>query len=67
MKLYVDGELVGSNPFTGSLATRKIPGRNFLGRSTNSEGGNPGYLFGQMDEVRVWNVERTAEQSARTF
>jgi hypothetical protein len=67
MKLYVDGVLADSKPFTGSFASHRLIGRNLLGRSSNGEDGNPGFLFGQMDEVRVWNVERTAEQIRETI
>jgi signal transduction histidine kinase/CheY-like chemotaxis protein/ligand-binding sensor domain-containing protein len=66
-KMYVDGVLADSRPFTGSFASHRITGRNFLGRSTNNDDYFPGYLSGQLDEVRAWNVERTEEQIRETI
>lgn len=60
-RLYVDGMLADSKPYAGSFAAHRITGKNFLGRSTNSDD-DPNFLSGQVDEVRVWNVERTMEQ-----
>ena len=62
IKLYVDGVLVDSKSLAGSFAGHRVTGRYLLGRSTNKDGGDPNYLSGQLDEVRVWNVERTADQ-----
>ena len=58
-KLYFNGTLVGTNPYTGSLSALK--GRhNYFGKS-NYRDEDPTFR-GAMDEVRVWDHERTAEQ-----
>ncbi len=59
MKLYFNGLLVGASPYDGSLSTLGNKHRSYLGRSN---WGTPEYFQGQMDEVRVWVVERTPEQ-----
>jgi signal transduction histidine kinase/CheY-like chemotaxis protein/ligand-binding sensor domain-containing protein/protocatechuate 3,4-dioxygenase beta subunit len=64
-KLYLNGEVVGTHTFATNfpvvLTTNNF---NFLGACTaKATGENPAPdLHGAMDEVRVWNVERTAEQ-----
>src|SRR6266436_139388 len=64
MKLYLDGELRGTNGYRGSIASIKSGKTNYLGRS-NWAAGQPGDDFqGLMDEVRVWKVERTPQQIA---
>ena len=57
VKIYINGVLENSNPVTGSIRTSSLP--LFLGKApwTNYNNYN-----GMMDEVRVWNVARTAEQ-----
>ncbi|MBM3840643.1 MAG: LamG domain-containing protein [Verrucomicrobia bacterium] len=59
MKLFCDGVLVGTNEFTGSF--NSINGQpNWLGRA--SEDGEGRRFDGQLDEVRVWNRERTERE-----
>ena len=59
MKLYLNGVLLGHFDFDGSF-DRMVPSpTNYLGRSS-WEQDSP--FRGQMDEVRVWSVERTAEE-----
>ncbi|MCD6018063.1 MAG: hypothetical protein K0S53_1184 [Bacteroidetes bacterium] len=53
VKAYVDGNLEWT--FTTALTT--IGNNNYLGRSNHT--GFEQYFVGTMDEVRVWNVERT--------
>jgi 6-phosphogluconolactonase (cycloisomerase 2 family) len=57
VKIYINGELEGSNPVTGSIRTSDLP--LYLGKApwTNFNNYN-----GMIDEVRVWNVARTAAQ-----
>jgi signal transduction histidine kinase/CheY-like chemotaxis protein/ligand-binding sensor domain-containing protein len=58
MKLYLDGVLIGTSPSTNSFAA--ISGKhNFLGRETSNR---PVTFDGQIAEVRVWKLARTAEQ-----
>ncbi len=56
-KIYINGELVGENAVMGSIGGNDLS--LFIGAS-------PGYskrLFdGKIDEVRIWNVERTEQQ-----
>jgi signal transduction histidine kinase/CheY-like chemotaxis protein/ligand-binding sensor domain-containing protein len=62
MKLYLNGALVDSNSFTGSLSNLKGI-HNYLGKANWG-----GRLFkGQMDEVCVWNVARTEGQIRETM
>jgi signal transduction histidine kinase/CheY-like chemotaxis protein/ligand-binding sensor domain-containing protein/protocatechuate 3,4-dioxygenase beta subunit len=69
MKLYVNGLLVVSNAHTGSFAWIGETKRNFLGRSNLRES-IPALnrdFRGELDEVRVWNVARTAEQIRENY
>jgi signal transduction histidine kinase/CheY-like chemotaxis protein/sugar lactone lactonase YvrE len=59
MKLYVDGQLAGEEPYTGSFHAVNNGDHARLGRDVWS--GND-FTDGQMTEVRVWKVARTAEQ-----
>ena len=63
MKLYVNGALVGENPFVGSFSAIGNGARNYLGRNNWKESDpKVADLHGQLDEVRVWRVARTAAQ-----
>ncbi|MBI3414119.1 MAG: response regulator [Verrucomicrobia bacterium] len=63
MKLYVNGTLVGENPFAGSFSGIGNGARNYLGRNNWKERLSAvGDLHGQMDEVRVWRTARTVAQ-----
>ena len=55
IKLYINGKLDNSISRTGTIASSSEA--NILGGET---GGH--YLDGQMDEVRIWNVARTATE-----
>ncbi len=61
MKLFVNGVLAGTDPFSGSFAaiTNLIGVKNFVGRDTYSLA-HP--MTGQIDEFWIWNVARTAEE-----
>ena len=66
MKLFINGELRGTRPETGSFAWIGNNHRNFLGRSNWRES-LPAInedFQGQMKEVRVWSGVRT--EAART-
>ena len=57
MKMYVNGNLEGTTPASGALNTNNQPviiGRNFLNTWND--------WFGYVDDVRIWNVARTAEE-----
>ncbi|MEK7685236.1 MAG: LamG-like jellyroll fold domain-containing protein [Verrucomicrobiota bacterium] len=58
LKLYFNGHLVGSARVGGTVP---VPSdvMNYLGKSQWS---NDAFFTGQIDELRVWNVERTADQ-----
>ncbi|MEW6160371.1 MAG: two-component regulator propeller domain-containing protein, partial [Verrucomicrobiota bacterium] len=62
MHLYLNGRLVGSNPFSGSFKTVATGETNYLGRSNYFE--NPD-LDGLIDDFRVWNVARSQEEIRR--
>ena len=63
VKLYFDGMLVGTNAFTGSFSAIKNGEHNYLGRNNWKEQSRMSDDFhGQIDEVRVWRVARTAEE-----
>ena len=60
MKLFFNGELVASDPFTGSPADLKAI-HFYLGRESWSENRDSNFQ-GQIDEVRIWKVVRTEEE-----
>jgi signal transduction histidine kinase/DNA-binding response OmpR family regulator/ligand-binding sensor domain-containing protein/protocatechuate 3,4-dioxygenase beta subunit len=63
VRIYLSGVLVAQDDFTGSFAAIKSGDRNYLGRNNWKESFVPiRDLAGQMDEVRIWNVERTEDQ-----
>ncbi|HAV64783.1 MAG TPA: hypothetical protein DCY13_20745, partial [Verrucomicrobiales bacterium] len=61
MKLYVDGTLVGEDPFPGSFAAIGNNATNWIGRGLQQNDFDDDFN-GFMDEIRVWSVARTAEQ-----
>jgi signal transduction histidine kinase/CheY-like chemotaxis protein/ligand-binding sensor domain-containing protein/protocatechuate 3,4-dioxygenase beta subunit len=62
-KLYFNGSLIGSNAYTGSFSS--IVGRNnYIGKENY---GGSATLHGQIDEFRVWDHARTAEQVRETM
>lgn len=64
MKLFLNGDPIGSNSYTGSFAAIGDGSHNRLGRSNWSEGDlmdNPDTV-GQVDDVAVWDHERSPEQ-----
>jgi signal transduction histidine kinase/ligand-binding sensor domain-containing protein len=59
VRLYLNGMLVATNDYKGSLSS--LGGQNyFLGRENYST--EAVMLDGQLDEVRVWSLERTEEE-----
>ncbi|HSU54797.1 MAG TPA: LamG-like jellyroll fold domain-containing protein, partial [Candidatus Dormibacteraeota bacterium] len=62
MKLYVNGALMATNGYSGSFARITQTGHNYLGKKNRSSSTSDTCTDGQMAEVRIWNVERTAEQ-----
>ncbi len=58
-KFYFNGVLVGSNTYNGSFSGLKGL-KNYLGKGNFSS--TDSTTRGQMDEVRVWDHERTLEQ-----
>jgi hypothetical protein len=59
MRLYIDGQEVASGTYSGTLVNKTTP--YTIGEST----GFPGRVFdGAIDELRVWNIVRTASQLA---
>lgn len=59
-KHYVDGELVVSNPETGPMGTSTSPVR--IDSDANWE-----FSFGNIDEVRLWNMARTQDEIRSTI
>ncbi len=60
VRLYLNGALVATNDFAGSLSS--LGSENyFLGRE-NYTPSPPAMLDGQLDEVRLWSVMRTEEE-----
>ena len=63
MLLYLNGVLMLTNPFEGSLSA--LGNEAFVGGRTPATADGPlgqGLFNGQVDEVRVWSVRRTAEE-----
>lgn len=60
IKLYVDGTLASEVASAGSLATNTRP--FYVGRTDTGGGGLIDYFPGTIDNIRVWNVARTAEE-----
>ncbi len=56
MKLFLDGNLVGSMPKTGSVSTNSSVGV-WIGGNPPTATGHP--WQGKIDEVRIWNTART--------
>ena len=62
-KLYCNGVLVGSDPFPGSFSAVQNGEHNYLGRNNwRTELDWVRDFKGEMDEARVWNVQRTEQQ-----
>src|SRR5207249_3649323 len=65
VRIYFNGALRATNPYIGSFASIGNGSQNFLGYSNWKQAGQSlgdEDFQGQMDEVRVWNHGRTAEQ-----
>ncbi len=61
MKLYANGLLVGQHPNTASFADIKVAQTNVLGRGLTRNPTDRDF-HGEMDELRVWNHQRTLAQ-----
>ncbi|MBI4661627.1 MAG: hypothetical protein HY735_22620 [Verrucomicrobia bacterium] len=59
MQLYLDGELVAQDAFTGSFSTVAPTRLNALGRAPWLENAD---FRGQLDEVRVWRTCRSEQE-----
>jgi len=66
MRLYLDGVLVGTNEYKGSFSSLPNGDRCLLGNYVDATQA-PQTFKGQIDEVRVWKVARTAEQIRETM
>jgi len=65
MLFYLNGSLVATNAYQETLFTKDPVQRAFLGHAVGASLGGGFFSFGfrgQMDEVRLWNTARTAEQ-----
>jgi curli biogenesis system outer membrane secretion channel CsgG len=58
MKFYIDGDQVGSDSYTGSLAD-VAGGKNYIGKSNWP---NDKLFHGHMHEFRIWNRPRTQDE-----
>ena len=63
VRMYVDGTLKASTPFSGSLATNQS-NQAFIGRGENAD---PAFLNGTIDEVRLSPVARSADWVSATW
>lgn len=62
--VYLNGLLLGSDPFTGSLSG--VSGKiNYFGRSNTR--GTLARFHGELDEFRVWKTARTEDQIRATM
>lgn len=60
MKLYINGILVGTNDFTGSLSSIENNINNLYFGKSNWHGND--MFYGKLDEIRIWNTVRTKKQ-----
>jgi len=69
MQFYLDGVLIATNDYAGSLAAVKSGRHNYFGRSNwqDAAGTSEEEMDGQMDEIRVWSEARTAAQIRATM
>ncbi len=64
-KLYLDGELVGTRETVPGAMPRYDSNHAFaIGAAMNTSSQRAGSFFGAIDEVRIWNYTRTAEEIA---
>src|SRR5262249_32713379 len=61
MRLFLNGQLVGTDAYTGSFASITNGDHNWVGRDLNNDK-NWSASVGQVAEFRVWRVQRTADQ-----
>jgi hypothetical protein len=59
LRLFVNGELAGSAPFS---APADAGGRFIIGAAQDSNGGFTGHFDGQIDDVRVWDRMPSPEE-----
>ena len=62
MQLFVNGVLAGTNTDTRSFAVIPEGDPHVLGRGWGGSANEASFLTGQIDELRVWKAQRTAEQ-----
>ena len=63
IRLYLNGLFAGGHPYTGSFAAIRSGEHNYVGRNPSREAQtNITDLAGQICELRVWKVARTAEE-----
>jgi len=62
MKLYLNGKLVGTNPYEGSFSSIENNTNNYIGKSNWKV---DAYFKGEIDELRIWNFPRTEEEIKR--
>ena len=63
-KIYVNGVLAASQNFTGTFTTNT---QGTIIGAYGASGGNGYYFNGKIDEVRVWNIARTATEIAESY
>ncbi len=69
MRLYLNGQLIGSDPYPGSFSSVGDGSRNRLGRSNWSEGDlmDQPDAVAQIDDFAVWDHERGEDQIRRSL
>jgi gliding motility-associated-like protein len=63
-KIYVDGALAGTQNYTGTFATNT---QGTIIGAYGAAGANSYFFNGKIDEVRVWNLARTATEIAESY
>ena len=64
-KIYVDGVLKSTYPCTGAINSSSVG--SIIGAIGGGTAHGNYYWDGKLDEVRVWNVARTASEIASTY
>jgi Concanavalin A-like lectin/glucanases superfamily/Secretion system C-terminal sorting domain len=64
VSLYVNDSLITSVSYTATIHTNTLP--FYIGRTESGSNGSD-YMYGWLDELRIWNKARNLEQIVKTY